>query len=92
MKDLREEVATALRYKPKEDRAPVIVATGKGLRAQKIKEVAEDAGIPVYRDKTLANALHDLGIGREIPTELYDAVAKILVHVSGLDKNYKNRI
>ena len=92
LKDLRNEVATALRYEPKKDRAPVIVATGKGLRAQKIKEIAEESGIPVYRDKTLANALHDLGIGREIPPELYDAVAKILVYVAGLDKKFRDML
>jgi flagellar biosynthesis protein len=89
MKDLRKEVATALRYEPMKDRAPVIVATGRGLKAQRIKEIAEDSGVPIYRDQTLASALHDLGIGREIPAELYDAVAKIMVFVAGLDKKYQ---
>jgi flagellar biosynthesis protein len=86
MDDLRKEIATALRYKPGKDRVPVVVAAGQGLKAQKIKEIAEKSGIPVYRDQVLAKALHDLGIGREVPPELYEAVAKILVFIAGLDK------
>lgn len=88
MKDLRKEIATALRYEPRKDNAPTIVATGQGLKAQKIKEIAQESGIPVYRDQSLAKTLHDLGIGREIPTELYEAVAKVLIYVAGLDQKH----
>ena len=91
MVDLRKEVATALRYEPKKDRAPIIVATGKGLKAKRIREIAEKSGVPVYRDQSLANALHDLGLGREIPAELYDAVARILIFIAETDDKYKNR-
>ncbi len=63
MDDLRKEIATALRYKPGTDSAPVVVASGKGLRAKTIKETAKKAGVPIYRDETLARTLHDLGIG-----------------------------
>lgn len=86
MEDLRKEVAAALRYEPGKDKAPVVVAAGKGLKAQKIKEIAVKSGVPVYRDQALALTLHDLGIGGEIPPELYEAVAKILVFVAGLDR------
>lgn len=86
MEDLRNKVAAALRYEPGKDRAPVVVAAGKGLKAQQIKEIAEKSGVPVYRDQTLALTLHDLGIGGEIPPELYEAVAKVLVFVAGLDQ------
>lgn len=88
MKDLRKEIATALRYEPSKDNAPTIVAAGQGLKAQKIKEIAQESGIPVYRDQSLAKTLHDLGIGREIPTELYEAVAKVLIYVAGLDQKH----
>lgn len=88
MEDLRKEVATALRYEPKKDKAPIIVAAGKGLKAQKIKETAQKAGIPVYHDQTLAETLLKLGIGKEIPTELYEAVAKVLIFVAGLEQKY----
>ncbi|OPY58231.1 MAG: Flagellar biosynthetic protein FlhB [Pelotomaculum sp. PtaU1.Bin035] len=87
--DLRKEIATALRYEPGKDKAPVVVAAGQGLKAQKIKELAEKSGVPVYRDQALAQSLQDLGIGAEIPPELYEAVAKIIAFVAGLDRRQK---
>jgi flagellar biosynthesis protein len=87
MDDLRKETATALRYEPEKNDAPVVVATGRGRKAQQIKNIAREAGVPLYQDQTLAQTLHDLGVGSEIPPELYEAVAKILVFVAGLDKN-----
>lgn len=83
MDDLRKEIATALRDEPGKDNAPVVVVAGQGLKAKQIKE---KAGIPLYRDQTLAKTLRDLGIGVEIPPQLYEAVARILVFVAGLDK------
>ncbi|BAF58644.1 MAG: flagellar biosynthesis [Pelotomaculum sp.] len=86
MDDLRKEVAAALRYEAGKNGAPVVVAAGRGLKAKKIKEIAEQAGVPVYQDEALARTLHDLGIGVEIPPRLYQAVARILVFVAGLDR------
>ena len=86
MSDLRKEFATALRYEPGKDNAPVIVAAGQGLQAKQITEIAEKAGVPLYHDQTLAKTLFDLGIGVEIPPQLYEAIAKILVFVAKLDK------
>ncbi len=86
MSDLREEFATALRYKPDENKAPVIVAAGQGLKARKIKEIAEKSGIPLYQDQSLAKTLYDLGIGVEIPPRLYQAMARVLVFIMELDK------
>jgi flagellar biosynthesis protein len=85
MEDLRKEFAAALRYKPGKDNAPVVVAAGQGLTAEKIKEIAQKEKIPVYQDQTLAKTLCDLGIGVEIPPHLYEAIAKILVFVTNLD-------
>ncbi len=84
--DLRKEFATALRYEPGKDTAPVVVATGRGLKAKQIREIAEKAGVPVYQDKALAKTLYDLGLGVEIPPNLYEAIAKILVFMAKLDK------
>jgi len=86
MEDLRKEFATALRYEPGKDNAPVVVAAGQGVKARQIKEIAEKAGVPVYQDQTLAKTLYDLGFGTEIPPNLYEAIAKILVFVAKLDK------
>lgn len=81
-----KDVAAALSYEHGRDRAPVVVAAGRGDLAAKIKEIAERENIPVYRDRVLAQALVKLGAGVEIPPELYQAVAHVLVHVAGLDK------
>lgn len=86
MKEKKETVAAALRYNPGEDQAPKVVAVGKGDLAKAIERLAGEHHIPLYRDETLAHALKELGLGKEIPPELYEAVAKILAHVAILDK------
>ena len=72
-------IACALRYDEKEgDEAPVIVASGEGELAERIKQAARDYGVPVLRDVPLARALIELEIGDQIPEALYEAVAAIL--------------
>ena len=82
-----KEVA-ALKYSPDEDGAPKIVALGKGDVAEKILEKAKENNIPVYENEQLAHTLNALNLGDEIPAELYQLVAEILVFVSNLDKSY----
>lgn len=77
-------VAVALRYEPGRA-APRVVAKGTGVVAQKIREKAEEAGVPMIRDIPLARALHSAcEVGREIPEELYTAVAQVLAFVERL--------
>ncbi len=84
--------ASALSYAPGEDRAPKVIATGKGEIAKKIIEKAKEANIPVYEDQHLAEALSQLSLGSEIPTELYEVVAEVLAFISRLDQSYGTRI
>lgn len=88
MKLKREKVAAALRYRHGEDQAPTVVAAGKGDLAHAIERMAQEHNVPLYQDETLARTLTELGLGVEIPPQLYEAVAKILVHVAMLDKNH----
>ncbi|MEG6616934.1 EscU/YscU/HrcU family type III secretion system export apparatus switch protein [Peptococcaceae bacterium 1198_IL3148] len=83
-------VAAALRYNVGEDNAPKIVAAGRGAMAKKIVDIANQKDIPIHRDKVLAQTLTELGVGVEIPPELYQAVAKILIQVARLDKKLEN--
>ncbi len=76
--------AAALRYRP-EDGAPIIVASGMGHLAEKIVEVAEDSGVPVYEDSSLATVLTQMELGREIPEELYHAVVDIYLYFLNFD-------
>lgn len=80
--------ASALNYIPGEDSAPKVIASGKGVIAEKIIEKAKEAKIPVYEDKHLAEALSHISLGEEIPTELYEVVAEVLSFISKLDESY----
>ena len=76
----KRKVSVALEYVPGEE-APKIIASGKGVLAEKIIERAKEADVPVYEDSKLANTLSKLVIGDMIPPELYGVVAEILVFV-----------
>ncbi len=80
-----DKSAIALEYGA-EDKAPKVVASGKGYLADKIIETAQDAQVPVHRDEKLTKELEDLEIGEYIPPELYQVVAEILVFVDAMDK------
>ncbi len=43
----QREKAVAIKYRAEEDRSPKVVAKGKGLVAQAIKEIAAERGIPI---------------------------------------------
>lgn len=77
--------AIALSYDPDEE-APRVLASGKGVLAERIIEKAREAEIPVHRDDKLADTLSRLEIGDMIPPELYEVVAEIIVFVDAMDK------
>ena len=80
-----DHIAVALRYDRDGEAAPVVVARGERLLAERIKQVAREAGVPIFRDVTLARSLRDLAEGTEIPEALYEAVAEILRAVYAMD-------
>jgi len=83
------EIAVALRYEMGEARAhsvnlpaPIVVAKGRRLMADRIREQAEKHGVPVTCAPELARALYrSVPVGRQIPSELYQAVAEIIAFV-----------
>lgn len=82
----KRKVASALKYAQGSDVAPKVVAKGLGLVAENIIKKADESNIPVYQDETLANQLYNLSLGNEIPPELYNAVAEVLVFISSIDR------
>ncbi|GBD95481.1 MAG TPA: flagellar biosynthesis protein FlhB [Nitrospirae bacterium] len=84
----QSEKAAALKYMRGKDSAPRLVAKGRGKVAEKIIEIAKAHGIPVKEDKDLVELLSVLDLYREIPPDLYKAVAEILAFVYSL-KNRK---
>jgi flagellar biosynthesis protein FlhB len=74
--------AIALQYDEARMRAPIVVAKGQDLIAQRIREIATEHKVPLVEAPPLARALHaNCELGDEIPARLYAAVAKILVYV-----------
>lgn len=84
-KDNKVKQAIALSYDPNED-APKVIASGRGLLAEKMIEKAKEVDVPVHRDDKLADTLSRLEVGDMIPPELYEVVAEILVFVDAMDK------
>ena len=85
MSKYKRNKAVALKYNAGEDTAPVVIASGYGNVAEKIIDIAEKKGIPVYKDDSTASMLCMLEVGCDIPVELYEVVAAIygkLIEVS----------
>lgn len=80
-----KKTAVALEYEAG-DRAPKVIATGRGILAEKIIDAAKEADVPIHKDEKLARSLSILDIGEYIPPELYSIVAEILVFVDKMDR------
>jgi flagellar biosynthetic protein FlhB len=79
-----DHVAVALKYDRDKDAAPRVLAKGLDFKAEKIKEIARAAEVPMLRNVPLAHALLRVDVGHDIPEDLYDAVAEVLNFVYGL--------
>lgn len=80
-------VAIALKYDTESMNAPVVLAKGQRLVAQRIKELARQAGVPLVENKPLARALFKaVQIGEQIPEELFRATAEVLAFVFQLKR------
>ena len=77
-----EHFAVALRYRENIDKAPVVVAKGQDFLAQRIKQKAAELDILIVENKPVARALYaSCEIDDEVPPELYQAIADILIYV-----------
>ncbi|MBN8913338.1 MAG: flagellar biosynthesis protein FlhB [Rhizobiales bacterium] len=75
--------SVALRYVREEGGAPIVVAKGKDLIALKIRFIAEQHGIPIYEDRSLARSLYaSVEVDKMIPPEFYKAVAGIILFLA----------
>lgn len=78
--------AVALKYEDKGMAAPVVVAKGSQLVAERIKELARENHVPVVEAPPLARALHrHVEVGETIPGTLFTAVAQVLAYVYQLN-------
>ncbi|MFZ2100359.1 MAG: flagellar type III secretion system protein FlhB, partial [Oricola sp.] len=72
-------LSIALRYEPGRDAAPVVVAKGQDLIALRIREIAQENGIPVFQNIELARAMYkNVALDQIIPPEFFKAVAELI--------------
>ncbi len=75
-------IAIAIRYRRGEDRAPRVIAKGKGVLAELMRELARENSIAIVEDIALARLLYRrVKIGGEVPAQTYKAVAAVLAFV-----------
>lgn len=80
------QIAIAIKYDKEKDQAPRVVAKGLQFKAERIREIAKQYGVPIMKNVNLANALYRVEVGEEIPEALYDAVAEVLNFVYALQQ------
>jgi flagellar biosynthetic protein FlhB len=81
-------IAIAIRYDRGKDEVPIVVAKGKRLMAEKIRNLATENQIPLVENKPLARAMFDqIEVGQAVPTEFFNAVAEVLAYVFSMQKN-----
>jgi flagellar biosynthetic protein FlhB len=73
--------AVALAYEHGDTSAPRLVAKGVDAMAARIREAAEEHGVPVVANPPLARALWRLQLDTAVPPEHWQAVAEILAYV-----------
>lgn len=72
------EKAVAIRYRP-DLPAPFVLAKGRGHLAERIRRVAESAGVPVREEALSTELLYSIDVGEYISEDLYELVARLLV-------------
>ncbi len=74
--------AVAIRYQMEIMAAPVVVAKGRNVLAQRIREIALEHQVPLIENPPLAQALYKtVKVGHPIPLHLYRAVAEVLAYI-----------
>ncbi|MCB1195585.1 EscU/YscU/HrcU family type III secretion system export apparatus switch protein [bacterium] len=80
-------IAVAIRFDPVTMAAPIVVAKGARLIAEKIKDIARAHNVPIVENKPLARLLFKtVDVGMAIPPELYRAVAEVLAYIYRMNK------
>ena len=76
------DLAVAIPYDPEKMKAPIVVAKGAGMLAQRIRRLALEHNIPIVERKPLAQLLYkEVDLNHPVPDESYAAVAEVLAYV-----------
>lgn len=83
-------ISIAIRYEREKDSAPIVVAKGADFLAMKIREIAKENDIPMIENVPLARMLYKkVEIDQEVPSEMYQSIAEVLVAVYKIKNRYK---
>ncbi len=83
--------AVALKYNAQTDAAPIIVASGYGHIAEQIINIADENGVPVFRDTNAVSVLSMLDVGSPVPPEVYELVATIYLNLLQISDEIKQK-
>jgi len=88
-----EHFAVALEYDPTGDGAPILVAKGADLMAQRIREEAKNCGIYIFEAPSLARAVYfTTELEKQIPEALFHAVAQVIAYVFSLEAHHPGQM
>ena len=82
----KRKQAVALKYDIENDSVPMITASGLGTVADKIVEKGIESNVAIYEDERLVKELLQFKVGTEIPPELYEIVAQVLIFIENIDQ------
>jgi len=80
-------LSVAISYQRGTMDAPRIVAKGADHLAMRIREVAREHGVPLVENVPVARTLYKVELGKEVPEEMFRAVAEILAYVYSLKRS-----
>lgn len=86
MSEQKKQKAVALKYDQTTATAPKVIAKGEGVTAKKIIEIATQNDIPLKKDEDLIELLSKVELDREIPAEMYKAVAEVFAFLYRVTK------
>ncbi|OEH92190.1 EscU/YscU/HrcU family type III secretion system export apparatus switch protein [Bacillus solimangrovi] len=87
-RDMNGPTAAVIKYDEENGGGPQVVAQGKGKVANQIIELAKQNNIHMQEDPTLVENLLDMDLGDNVPPQLYQVMAEILLLIEEMDRNY----
>jgi flagellar biosynthesis protein len=81
-----KEKAVALKYDASSSSAPIVTAKGEGFSAKNIIKIAQENNVPIQKDENLVELLSKVELDREVPAEMYKAVAEVFSFIYKMTK------
>jgi flagellar biosynthesis protein len=81
-----KEKAVALKYNKEKNNAPLVTAKGEGRTAQKIIQIAKESGVALKKDEDLVELLSKVELDKEVPPQMYKAVAEVFTFLYKITK------